>query len=203
MLKHFWRERKPVVWGVPKGIWRSSLYLKKCKCSEKESTFDTRILPKMVSRRKKLITVDLLADLSKFILTDRSVNLPGSRHKSSVRTYIISYSFKRKKVVSDLAVKSRMTTWTTRFLSSCVHPCLYLFQEHTNWIQFTMWLLNFFHFKQQNGQDSNFSLSIKVHHVCVPLKIWHLTEHVHRACCHRNVQIKCVGKNTTQWTLIC
>lgn len=104
ICKNLWRERKPVVWGEPKRIWRNSLYLKKCKY-----TFDTRILPEMVSRRINLITVDLLADLSKFVPTDLSANLLRSRHKSSVRTYIIRYSVKIiffLAVASDLAVNS-------------------------------------------------------------------------------------------------
>lgn len=63
----------------------------------------------MVSRRIYLITVDLLADLSKFVLTDLSANLLRSRHKSSVRTYFIRYSVKIiffLAVASDLAVNS-------------------------------------------------------------------------------------------------
>jgi len=90
-----------------------------------------KILSEMVSSRIHLITFDLLADLSKFVPTDLSVNLLRSRHKSSVRTYMISYSVKIiffLTVASDLVVNSnwkfRMTPQTARFLSSCVASML-------------------------------------------------------------------------------
>lgn len=109
IFKHLWREGKPVVWGEPKGIWENSLYLKKWKVLQEGVNLWHQILPEMVSSRMHLITVDLLADLSKFVLTDLSVNLLRSRHNSSVRTYIISYSVKIfffLAVASDLVVNS-------------------------------------------------------------------------------------------------